>query len=120
MNEHQKTYDLIQNDPLSWLEEAQGALMSAHVIEAELARILPLSQTLPGIREKKLAFMHSFMLLAGLAFENIIKGIYVAQKHDWRELGEAGGHGTSIYASRVTNISPFEKDLLARLQEYVI
>jgi hypothetical protein len=74
MNDAEETYRLVEGDALGWLEHGRGALLSAEVVYAALTEIMPLSQTLPGIREKKLAYMQSFMLLTAIAFENLLKG----------------------------------------------
>jgi hypothetical protein len=82
---------------------------------------MPLSQTLPGIREKKLAYMQSFMLLTAIAFENLIKGIVVAaEPTSWRSLKADSGHGISTFAAMFTTLSEPESDLLQRLQEYLL
>jgi len=121
MNDSQETYQLLESDPLSWLEQARGARLSADVIYAALTEIMPLSQTLPGVREKKLAYMQSFMLLTALAFENLLKGIAVAEEPtSWKRLQDDSGHGISTFAAAVTALSGAERDLLQRLQEYLV
>src|SRR4051794_30701548 len=72
-------YDTLGRDPLLWLEQAGFLKLSANAILAELKPIYPKPQTLPGVRERKLAFIQSYMLLTGLAFENLIKGILLAK-----------------------------------------
>jgi len=121
MNDAEAIYEVIEDDPLSWLEQAEGARLSAEVIRTALTTIMPLSQTIPGVREKKLAYMNSFMLLTGISFENLLKGLAVAKKpKSWRELRADGGHGLSFYAEKVTTVSAVEARLLERLQEYLL
>jgi hypothetical protein len=121
MNDADETYQLLESDALSWLDQARGARLSADVIYAALAGIMPLSQTLPGVREKKLAYMQSFMLLTALAFENLLKGISVVDHPTgWKRLEDDGGHGISTFAAAVTTLSDAECDLLQRLQEYLV
>jgi hypothetical protein len=39
MNDAEETYQLLESDPLSWLEQARGARLSADVIHAALTEI---------------------------------------------------------------------------------
>ena len=123
------TYELIGNDAMGWLEQAITLKLSADIILKELLAVLPQSQVVPGIREKKLACIRSFMLLTGLAFENLIKGIFVArypnlvskQKMDtalWSAIRK--GHGISTLAKQVTILQSAELDVLVRLEEYIV
>ena len=113
----EETYELLEDDPLSWLEQARGAQMSAELIRTALDAIMPLSQSLPNIREKKLAYGHSFMLLTAIAFENVLKGLAVAKKpKSWRSVG----HRIAALAKKITTTSPAELDLLERLEEYLV
>jgi hypothetical protein len=111
------TYELLEDDPFSWLEHAKGAQMSAELIRTALDAIMPLSQTLPSIREKKVAYSHSFMLLTAIAFENLLKGLAVAKKpKSWR----SAGHRIAALAKKITTTSSAELDLLERLEEYLV
>ena len=123
----ERLFEIVGQDPQSWLEWANQLKMSADVIWVEFEKILHLSQVLPGVREKKLSYLNSFMLLTGLAFENLIKGILVGrdktvvdrQKIDNRLWKVRGGHGIAELAKRVTSISSDELDLLRRLEEFL-
>jgi hypothetical protein len=53
--------------------------MSAALAWERFREILYISQVRPGIREQKLAFTRSFMLLMGMSFENLIKGVHIAK-----------------------------------------
>src|SRR5664279_2305681 len=104
MSDAEETYTLLESDPLSWLEQAHGARLSADVLYGALSGIMPLSQALPDIREKKLAYMQSFMLLTALAFENLLKGIsVVGDPAGWKRLKADSGHGISTFAAAVTH-----------------
>lgn len=121
MSDAKKTYHLLESDSLCWLEQARGALLSADILYQALREIMPLSQMIPGVREKKLAYMQSFMLLTAVAFENLLKGISVTDSPSgWKQLQDDGGHGISTFASSVTTLSDAERDLLQRLQEYLV
>lgn len=121
MSDFEETYTVREADPLSWLEHAGGMRLSADVVYKALVEIAPVSQTVPGIREKKLAYMQSFMLLTALAFENLLKGIAVVDAPTaWRNLRDDSGHGISAFAAKYINLSSEERDLLRRLQEYLV
>lgn len=121
MNDAEETYRLVESDALGWLEHGRGVLLSAEVVYTALTEIMPLSQTLTGIREKKLAYVQSFMLLTAIAFENLLKGIVVAaEPTGWRALKADNGHGISAFAAMFTTLSEPESDLLQRLQEYLV
>jgi hypothetical protein len=125
----EEMYEIVGQDPLQWFEHANTLKLSADVILQELSRISPQPQVRPGVREKKLAYVRSFMLLTGLAFENLIKGIFIAQdpslvdrkKLDtqlWSSVRK--GHGISTLAKKVTSLSSAELNLLTRLEEYLV
>ena len=121
MSVAEEQYKLAEGDALGWLEQARGELLSADVIYKAFVEIMPLSQTLPGIRERKLAYMQSFMLLTALAFENVLKGVAVAEEPTaWKRLRAEGGHGISDFAAEVITLSDAERNLLQRLQEYSV
>jgi hypothetical protein len=120
MNDAESTHDLMQNDTFMWLEQAEGSQMSASVIFNALAEVRPMSQTIPGVREMGLAYQHSFMLLTALAFENLLTGLAVAKKLDWRKLPGATKHSMSNYVRSLTSVSDAEFDLLRRLEEYLV
>jgi hypothetical protein len=114
---------------LQWFEQAKALKLSAEVILAEFSRISSQSQVQPGVTEKQLGYMRSFMLLTGLAFENLIKGIFIARdpspvgrkKLDtrlWPSVRK--GHGISTLAKMVTSLTPAELNLLSRLEEYLV
>ncbi|CAN5468304.1 hypothetical protein BH09VER1_BH09VER1_26200 [soil metagenome] len=119
--EAEETFRSLASDPANWLEQAEGSLLSADIIYAALQEVMPQSQTLSGIREKKLAFMQSYMLLTAIAFENLLKGLAVVDDPDgWKKLKADSGHGISVFAAQLANPSDEERDVLKRLQEYLI
>jgi hypothetical protein len=121
MDDALETHELLASDAFSWLERAKGLRLSADVIHAALREIMPLSQTLPSIREKKVAYMETYMLLTAIAFENLLKGISViGDPTGWRLLKDDSGHGISTFAAKVLQLSDPERDLLQRLQEYLV
>jgi excisionase family DNA binding protein len=125
----EKTYEVVGQDALGWREKAKTLKLSADLILQELIRISPQPQVRPEVRERKLAYVHSFMLLTGLAFENLIKGIFIARNPKLVDrkkldaklwLAVRKGHGISTLANQVTSLNPAELNLLTRLEESVI
>jgi hypothetical protein len=123
----ERLFQIIGQDAQTWLEQAKLLKMSAEVIKAEIDNVLPLPQVLPGVRERKLAYIQSFMLLNGLAFENLIKGIIIGrdptivdqQKVNTKYWNFRKGHGIAELAKTISRISRDEFQLLKRLEEYV-
>jgi hypothetical protein len=118
-------YELLGQNPSSWLEQAELLKMSAMLILEKLIEIRDVGQAQPGIREQKLAFTHSYMMLMGLSFENLIKGVHIANTPSlsledrikiWTTY--RGGHGISGLIKLVTSTSVKEENLLRRLEEY--
>jgi len=127
--EAEEMYAFVGQDALGWLEYATTLKLSADVILQELIRISPQPQVRTGVRERKLAYVRSFMLLTGLAFENLIKGILIARQPSlvdkqklntklWSSVRK--GHGISTLAKKVTSLTPAELNLLTRLEEYLV
>ena len=120
MDNAEEIYQLLENDAFSWLEQVDRARISADVIYAALTEIKHLSQTLPGVREKKLAYMQSYMFLTASSFENLLKGIAVTKDPtSWKGF-QHGGHGIATFAKEVTTLSDDEHDLLLHLQEFLV
>jgi len=114
-------------DAQTWLAQANQLKMSADVIEIELKGTIARFRFDRELNDQLLAFLKSFMLLVGMAFENLIKGILVgrdptniSREEIKKQLLGRGGHGISEGAKTVTNISNAEYDLLRRLEEYLI
>jgi hypothetical protein len=123
----EKIYELLGQSPLAWLDQAEFLKMSATLILEKLIEIRNIGQAQPGIREQKLAFTQSFMLLMGMSFENLIKGVHIAKTprlsiEDRIKIWNSyrGGHGISGLIKLVTSTSAKEKNLLRRLEEYAV
>jgi hypothetical protein len=123
----EEIYKLLGQDSLTWLQQAEFLRMSAVPIWEKLREILYVSQVRHGIREQKLAFTQSFMLLTGMSFENLIKGVHIAKTPNlsiedrikiWNSY--RGGHGISGLINLAISPSAKEKNLLRRLEEYVV
>lgn len=125
-NESEKLYELIGKDAAIWLEKAQGLKYCALILKNHL---LASVDTPPSRRRVETnALFDSTLLLLGLAFENLIKGAYIAQEPERvdkyrldRSSWQAdSGHGISEFAKTLTHLDTEEEDLLQRLQESIV
>jgi hypothetical protein len=92
----------------------------------KLAEAFTIPPALPGPQNKRFAFFHSYMLLVGLAFENLIKGICIGRDPTLvdRERIESGilsrgGHGIANGANQILALESNESHLLKRVEEYL-
>lgn len=117
-------YRVISEDPQAWLFQARGLKLVAD-------RILPMlreSLARPAIssQEERISYIHSYMFLNGLAFENLIKGILIGRdstlvaNQKVNQILERGGHGIAKATIGIVAVSPGEEDLLQRLEEYLV
>lgn len=125
-DESEKLYELVGKDAGIWLEKAQGLKYCALILRNHL---LASVDTPPNKRRVETnGLFDSTLLLLGLAFENLIKGAYIAQEPERvdkmrldRSLWQAdSGHGISEFAKSLTHLNPDEEDLLQRLQESIV
>jgi len=123
----ERIFELFGQSPLAWLEQADCLRMSAELVLAKFVEIHPLPQVLPGVRVQMLAFMDSYMLLMGLSFENLIKGVHISKTPDlsteqrMKKWGKhRGGHGISTLIKVVDSVTSEEESILKRLEEYVL
>lgn len=126
-SESEELYELSGSEALIWLEKAQGLRYCAGILKDKLVEMW--NETSPVSRRvETLGVVSSTMLLLGLAFENLIKGVYVARKPALvdrirldRSLWQTdGGHGIRDFAKSLMRLEPDEEELLDRLQEYVV
>lgn len=126
-------YSLIGRNAQDWLWAAKRLKMSADLVLKHLLQITNVpyigsSKSILELMQKRLAFIESFMMLTGFAFENLLKGIDIAKNPnlvDSKKLDTAlwnvrGGHGISSFAKKVVSLNPSEIKLLERLEEYII
>ena len=119
-NEAEELFELIRQDTQSWLAQATQLRLSANVILPEWEKIQRHVQSMPGIREKMLAYSESFMLLTGFAFENLLKGILYGRDPDNKVVSSKGGHGIVQMAKAATTLTSDELNLLERLETYLV
>jgi len=71
-------YESLSQKPQNWLQQAKWLKISAEAILSGLNEAAH-SRNLEERHEKKLAFFQSLLMLMGLSFENLIKGMHIAQ-----------------------------------------
>jgi len=126
MNESEKKYELIGKDALLWLEKAQGLKYCALILKDQLLASIDIPPNQRRVETN--ALFDSTLLLLGLAFENLIKGVYIAQNSNLvdkkrlnRSLWQAdNGHAIAEFAKSLIPLGPDEEDLLQRLQESIV
>jgi hypothetical protein len=115
-----ESFAIQSTDPAAWHELARTLTIAAEPIKRRFFEIAHVSQNIEGIRLEQLAYVRAYMLLTGLAFENLIKAIVLARHHSLSNLPR-GGHGLlAILDSLKLELAPVEKDFLRRLEEYVV
>lgn len=126
-HEAEEIFEGVCKDAQTWLAQANQLKMSADVIEVELRDKMVRFRFEQGLNELFLAYLKSFMLLTGMAIENLIKGILVGRDPSLvdrevinNKLLPRGGHGISEGAKRVISVSNSEYELLRRLEEYLV
>ena len=114
----QESFAVQSTDPAAWYELARTLRIAAGPVQRRLFEIAETPQNIDGIRLEKLACVRAYMLLTGLAFENLLKalGLLLHQSMKGR-----GGHGLLAMAESLTlELTPVERDYLRRLEEYVV
>jgi len=126
--ESEELYELSGREALVWLEKAEGQRYCAGIMKDHLVLLVNGHAPAWSRRVEMLGVVSSTMLLLGLSFENLIKGVYVARNPALvdrarldRSLWRAdGGHGIRVFAKSLIALEQVEEDLLDRLQEYVV
>jgi hypothetical protein len=116
----EEPFELIRKDTQSWLAQAKQLRLSANVTLPEWEKTRRHPQSMPGIREKMLAYSESFMLLTGFAFENLLKGILYGLDSNNKVASSKEGHGIVQMAKAATTLTPDELSLLERLETYLV
>jgi hypothetical protein len=115
-------------DSNAWLNIAQHLKLSAEVILKHLFEVSENSSASQAVKlNKKVAFMESYMMLTGFAFENLLKGIDIGREPSLiddnklrKKRWPRNGHGISKIAHRIDEkLSAKEIDLFKRLEEFI-
>lgn len=125
-DELEAQYELVGGSPKQWLEKSHGFMHCANILMEKLVGMMDVPPH--SRRVETLGLVDSILLLLGLAFENLIKGVYIAKHPSLvnrdgldRSMWKAdSGHGITEYADSLVKLEPDEKNLLIRLQEYVV
>jgi hypothetical protein len=125
--EAEEIFEAVCRDAQAWLAQANQLKMSADIIAMELQDKMARIRFEQGLDSQFLAFLKSYMLMIGMAFENLVKGILVGRDPSLvsrelisNKLLPRGGHGISDGAKKVCSISNEEFELLRRLEEYLV
>lgn len=122
----EELFETIGKDSGAWLSQAKQMKMGADTILPMLQNELLIAPVFPGTQQRRLAFIDSYMLLTGLAFENVIKGILIGRQPTLvtKERIESGilcrkGHGIAEGAKGIISLNAQELKLLKRIEEYL-
>jgi hypothetical protein len=120
-NDTKSGFELVGGEPHAWLIEAKQLKRAADLVLPELREIFSVSpQGRPRFEDAKL--FNSYMLLAGLALENLAKGILVKRNPGvvTQDKFILKGHDLQQLAQQVlSTLSKNELDILNRLTEFV-
>lgn len=126
LEQNKDLFKLLAADGQMWLAQANQLKVVADSILPNVDEAFRIPPALPGAQEKRFAFFHSYMLLTGMAFENLIKGILIQRDKTLvtRERIESGilhrcGHGISDGAKGLLPLTAHEFNLLQRIEEYL-
>lgn len=117
-------------DAYSWVDRAEKHLIVSEIIHNELFIVLENHPDIPDeITQKVMALLESYLLLCGLAFENLVKGLIISIKPDFNDKKELnaykwntkGGHGIKeMFDYNFQSLDETEKELIERLEEFLI
>ncbi len=124
--EAEETFEIAGKDAQRWLAQARQLRISADIIKRELQNEIPIMSVAPEADERFLALMKSFMMLTGMAIENLMKGVLIGRDPSLvnqllisDKLLPRGGHGISQRAKEICPLDNEELDLLKRLEEFL-
>jgi hypothetical protein len=118
----QEAFAIQSTDPAAWCELARILRIAADPLQRQFFEIAHTPQMVDQIRLQMLAYVKAYMLLTGLAFENLLKAIALSRHQSIERLMKLrGGHGLlAIAASLTLDLASNERDFLRRLEEYVL
>jgi hypothetical protein len=115
-------FEMVGQAPSAWLMEATLLKRAADLVRQELTKIFAVSPH-GRPRYEDSAFCKSYMLLAGLALENLAKGILVGRNPAvvTPDTFNLKGHNLLQLAQQaVSTLSNNELDILSRLTAFVM
>ena len=115
-----EAFDRQSTDPQAYLLLARTLNIAA---APELARFREVVHAPPAeVRLEMLAYVNAYMLLTGLAFENLLKAIALSRRWTIGQLKKfRSGHGlVAIADALILELAPAEGDYLRRLEEFVV
>jgi hypothetical protein len=116
-----EAFDYFSTDPLQWLATGKRHWICASRLRDQLAKMVGESSTIEAVRETKLALMNTLMMLTGYCFENLFKGLAAARQMDVEKMCRArGGHGISVYGSKLLELTQEERWFLERAEEFAV
>jgi hypothetical protein len=127
VNDLNREYEVKGQDAQQWLEQAKKLKLVADLVRVQIPQAFhrtgPLTE---AQRIQQLALFEGYMMLCGMAFEVLIKGIEIAGNptrvaNNKLNMGgwKRGGHGLSDYAQRA-KLSEEKTHLLRRMEENVV
>ncbi|OIO06740.1 MAG: hypothetical protein AUJ52_11750 [Elusimicrobia bacterium CG1_02_63_36] len=124
--ESDNLFQLIALEPGQWIEHAQSIRIAARPI---FKRLMEIGHAPTEDRVEMLGLVRGWMLLQGVAFENLLKAIGARKGlisandgllKSGRPLKHRNGHGLSTIAATLEiSLTEKEKDLLRRSEEYM-
>lgn len=129
MNDHETDFQISGREPLMWLGSAKRLRRAADLLVPEITEILR-QYGHRGARSEEVFLVFPYLMLCGMAVENLLKGILVAGdpgvvEPDRLNLKAWGGgehpHDLSHLAAKAAvSLSEEELDLLVRMSEAVL
>lgn len=113
-------FELIHQDAHSWLGQAKQLRLAANALLPHWEAALLGRPSEPDIQTKMLAYSEAYMMLNGLAFENLFKGILYGRDPKRNLKKRDGGHGIVEMAKEISCLTDGEQKLLERLKYYLV
>ena len=125
-SEAEETFEIASKDAQGWLAQARQLKISADIIKTELQNEIPIMFVTYGTNERFLALVKSFMMLTGMAIENLMKGVLIGrdpslvnQPSISRNLLPRSGHGISEKAIEICQLDEEESHPLKRVEGFL-
>ncbi len=128
MDMPKEVFEHIAQNSNEWLESARRLKISADIIFSKLRQLELSKPSKQAERRKQEAFIESYMMLAGFALENLMKGIYFAENPGKITIEEIilkgwshSGHGlVDLNIDFPVKFNQHQRELLKRLEQFTI